>query len=100
MDVTHNQAAHQFEVSVDGDTAALVYRRSPGVLTIVHTGVPDALAGRGIAGQLAVASLTYAREQQLAVVPLCPFVAEYIRKHQEYLDLVHEAYRERLTRAD
>lgn len=100
MNVTHNEAAQQFEVTVDGETAALAYRRSPGVMTIVHTGVPDALAGRGIAGQLAVASLTYARTQKLAVVPLCPFVSGYIRKHQEYLDLVHEAYRERLTRQD
>lgn len=100
MDVTHNEAEQQFEVTVDGATAALVYRRSPGVITIVHTGVPDALAGRGIAGQLAVTSLTYAREQHLTVVPLCPFVAEYIRKHQEFVDLVHEAYRERLARSD
>ena len=34
------------------------------------------------------AQLEYARQERLNVVPLCPFVASYIRRHQEYLDLV------------
>jgi len=29
-------------------------------------------------------------------VPRCPFVAEYIRRHQEYLPLVEDGYRARL----
>jgi len=50
--------------------------------------VPPALEGRGIAGKLARAALDYARERKLSVIPRCPFVAAYIRKHPEYQSLV------------
>ena len=53
-------------------------------LIIDHTEVPESLRGRGIAQRLARAALEYAREQGLAVVPNCPFVRAYIRKHPEY----------------
>lgn len=95
--VTHDEAAHQFQVTEDSATAVLVYRRSGDVMTIVHTEVPEALGGRGIGGRLASAALAFAREQRLTVVPLCPFVSEYIRKHQEHLDLVRDDYRAQLT---
>ena len=32
-----------------------------------------------------------------SVTPLCPFIASYIRRHQEYLALVDPALRERVT---
>jgi predicted GNAT family acetyltransferase len=31
------------------------------------------------------------------VVALCPFATDYIRRHQEYADLVHPEYRARIT---
>jgi len=31
------------------------------------------------------------------VIPLCPFIAGWIGRHPEYLDLVVEPYRARLT---
>lgn len=37
------------------------------------------------------------RAKVLTVVPLCPFTADYIRRHEEYLDLVHPDYRARVT---
>jgi uncharacterized protein len=94
--VIHNEAAHQFEISADGATAILTYRLKPKSILFLHTEVPEQFRGRGIAGQLASAGLDFARQRSLAVVPLCPFVAGYIKKHQEYLDIVREDYREGL----
>ena len=54
----------------------------------MHTEVPEALQGHGIAGKLAAHALTYARENGLDVVPLCPYVAKYIKDHPEFADLV------------
>jgi predicted GNAT family acetyltransferase len=34
------------------------------------------------------AALDFARDKQLRVVPLCPFVAGYLRRHPEYQDLL------------
>lgn len=65
------------------------YRLAPGTITFTHTDVPEALAGRGVGSKLARAALEYARTEKLRVVPLCPFIAAYIRKHPaDYADLV------------
>lgn len=73
---------------MDGRLAYLEYRREPGLLDIVHTEVPGEMKGRGVGGTLAEAALRYARENGLRVVPHCPFVAAYIRRHPEHRDLV------------
>ena len=91
--VTQNETANRFEIVVDGRTAALEYHRGRDFLTLVHTEVPAELEGRGIGGKLAKAGLEFARAENLKVVPSCPFVAAYIKRHPEYLDLVMEKYR-------
>ncbi len=63
------------------------------MIVFTHTEVPEALEGHGIAAKLAHTALEHARAQRLTVVPLCPFVASYIRRHAEYQGLVHPDYR-------
>ena len=54
----------------------------------MHTEVPEALAGRGVASKLIRGALEMVRAQGLKVVPQCPFVAAYMGKHPEYDDLI------------
>jgi predicted GNAT family acetyltransferase len=56
--------------------------------------VTRALEGQGVASQLVKAALDDARQEHLAVVPFCPFVAGYIQRHPEYQDLVPAEYRD------
>jgi predicted GNAT family acetyltransferase len=95
--VQNNIAASRFEVEVDGLLAVIVYVHSGETITFTHTQVPPALEGHGLAGSMAHAALEYAKMQDLVVVPLCPFVASYIRRHQEYLPLVHPEHHTRVT---
>jgi uncharacterized protein len=94
--VGNNEAAHRYEARVDGRLAQIVYEREGDRIAYLHTEVPEELEGRGIAGQMAKAALDEARAQGLTVVPLCPFVSGYIRRHPEYLDIVDPSYRARL----
>lgn len=94
--VIDNEAAQRYEVHANGEVAILTYERRGDHITFFHTEVPPTLEGRGIAGRLARTALEAARADGLEVVPLCPYVAAYIRRHQEYLPLVKEAYRARL----
>ena len=87
-EVTHNEARRRFEWEEGGHTAHLDYVRREDRILLVHTEVPEALAGRGLGGTLAKAALDYARANELAVVPKCPFVASYLVRHPEYQDLV------------
>jgi predicted GNAT family acetyltransferase len=97
IDISNDQVNGRFEAQIGGKTAFLAYRRMPGKLVLVHTEVPTELAGRGIGRALVRAGIECARAQGLMVVPLCPFATDYIRRHQEYLDLVHPDYRARVN---
>lgn len=88
-DTVHNNAAQQrFELTVDGNLAAAYYRLADGVITFVHTEVPEALAGRGIGSKLVKGALEQVRTEGLKVVAQCPFVKAYIDKHADYADLL------------
>ncbi len=90
--IENNQAAQRFQAQVDGYLAVVEYGLVGASIVFTHTEVPEALAGHGIANKLAHTALEYARTQQLTVVPLCPFVARYIRRHPEYRALVDPAF--------
>ena len=81
--VVDNEADSRFELEVDGQFAELVYRRSGHRFVIVHTGVPDALEGRGIGGRLVTAAVDVAAEQGLTVVPVCPFARGWLERHPD-----------------
>jgi predicted GNAT family acetyltransferase len=97
LDISNDETSNRFEAHIDGKTAFLAYRRMPGKLVLVHTEVPAELAGQGIGSALVRAGLDFARPAGLAIVPLCPFATVFLRRHQEYLDLVHPDYRARVT---
>lgn len=84
----------RFEASVDGELAGfLVYRLRPGLLALIHTEVEERFEGHGLGGRLARFALDQAREQGLAVLPFCPFVNDWMKRHREYVDLVPAGYR-------
>ena len=95
VSVRDNEAAGRYEARVDGQLAVITYRRSGERIAFNHTGVPAALEGRGIASKMARVALEDARAAGLAVIPRCPFIAGYIRRHPEYADLVPPAERAR-----
>ena len=88
LQIKHDPASGRFSTQVDAHGAELRYRRLDGRLLIDHTGVPQAIGGRGVAGELVRAALDYARAENLRVVPLCSYSAEYVRRHPGYADLV------------
>ena len=79
----------RFELEESGETAYLEFDLdSAGWITLLHTEVPEALRGRGLAGMLAKTGLEYARDNNLKVDVVCPLVANYLSKHPEFQDLV------------
>ena len=78
----------EFRIDVEGHRSVLEYSMSHGRMVIVHTGVPAALRGRGIAAQLVQAAFEHARAAGLKVVPRCSYAAAWIERHREYADVV------------
>jgi predicted GNAT family acetyltransferase len=94
FEIVHNEEARQFEVTIDKRTAKVTYvMLSPTSIIYTHTVVPFSLKGQGIASTLARYVLDYARENNLNVIPQCPFIRSYIDSHPEYEDLVMKSTR-------
>jgi predicted GNAT family acetyltransferase len=84
----------RFVATVDGEEAGfLVYRNRPGLLALIHTEVDERFEGRGVGGRLARFALEQARAKGLEVLPFCPFVNDWMKRHPEFDDLVPDAYR-------
>ena len=88
LDVRHDAHAGRFEAVVDGHRCELDYHLAGGVMDIVHTGVPPAVGGRGIAAELVRVALAHARAQGWRVRPTCSYVQVYMRRHPETQDLL------------
>jgi predicted GNAT family acetyltransferase len=83
IEVIHNQPAQRFEARVGGELAVAAYRLDGEVMAMVHTEVPEALEGRGIASRLVQAAFDHAQAQGLKIRPLCSYVAAWARRHPE-----------------
>ena len=88
LQIRHDPVARRFTTQLDGHQAELVYRLQQGRLIIDHTGVPEAIGGKGVAGELVKAALEYARAEGLRVVAACSYSAAYVQRHPEYADLL------------
>ena len=83
-DIAHDPASQRFTTEVDGLTAYLEYEQADGAMVIIHTIVPAAIGGRGIAGDLVRTAFEYARAEGLKVDPRCSYSDAWMRKHPEY----------------
>jgi uncharacterized protein len=87
--VRNNEAQHRFEIDLGDELAIAEYRLVNGRIVFTHTLVPPRHENMGYGAALAEAGLAYAREQGLAVVARCRFIAAYIARHPEHQDLVY-----------
>ena len=86
--VRDNKAEHEFELVVDGHRAIAAYQLEGDTIVFTHTVVPKAIEGRGVASRLIRGALDQVRDRGLKVIPQCPFVAAYIKRHPDVQDLL------------
>lgn len=87
LDVIHNPTESRFEVWVDGQLAKLDYLEEGDTIVMTHAGVPYQFRGHGLAGKITQAGLEYAKSKSLRVIPMCSYVAAYIRRNPQYAEL-------------
>ncbi|MFF7188731.1 GNAT family N-acetyltransferase [Streptomyces sp. NPDC008222] len=86
--VERADARHRYEILVDGKRAGLTAYRDRGAQRVFyHTEVDEAFAGQGLAGRLVQEALTDVRAQGMRIVPVCPYVAKFLKKHEEFADI-------------
>jgi predicted GNAT family acetyltransferase len=71
--VKENAAQHRFERPIhDGSLAAAYYRDADGELVFIHTEVPAAFSGQGIATDLARGTFELLRQSKRNAIMKCP----------------------------
>ena len=55
---------------------------------IDHTHVEPAFGGQGLGKRMVLAAVAYARENELKIIPLCPFAKSVFDKEAEIRDVV------------
>ncbi|MFF3038832.1 GNAT family N-acetyltransferase [Arthrobacter citreus] len=90
MKIQHNPARHRYEAIGDDGTVAgfAAYRDAPGSRAFTHTEVSDAYQGQGVASQLARYAVADVQDAGLRLVPYCPYIARWLKKHPEYAGIV------------
>ena len=92
MDILHEETGSKgrYHVTVEGHEAEMTYSRtSPQRVIVDHTGVPDALRGKGVGQALAAHAVEAAREGGWKIVPLCPFFRAQAMRHADWRDVVN-----------
>ena len=90
--VNNNAREQRFEILEGNDLAYLEYRYYKNDIALMHTFVPEAIEGRGIASKLAHYALEWAKQHKKPVMVYCRFVAAYLKKHPEYNDIIDKGY--------
>lgn len=80
----------EFFINVDGNRDALMTYTWAGEdkLIIDHTEVGDSLRGKGAGYKLVAASVEFARNKNIKILPLCPFAKSVFDKKPEYSDVL------------
>ncbi|WP_446213576.1 GNAT family N-acetyltransferase [Micromonospora sp. IBSANI012] len=66
----------------------VTYQLTGNIIAYTHTEVDPQFEGRGLGSTLARAVMDDARARGRTVVPICPFLAEWLGKHPGYDDIV------------
>ena len=88
--ITNDPVTQRFEAKVSGHSAHLDYVLGSGILRLVHTKVPEELAGQGVGSKIVQFALDFAKDEGLKVIPQCPFVSSYIERHSQFKELLQD----------
>jgi len=79
----------RFTIAVEGQAVGLAeFADRDGQRVFTHTEVADEFEGRGLATILIGEALQATRDAGLRIVAVCPMVAAYVDKHDEFADVV------------
>ena len=88
--VTDAPDRERFEARDETGTLAgmATYQSTGTIIAYTHTEVDPAFEGRGVGSTLARAVMDDARVRGRTVVPICPFLGDWLGRHPEYADIV------------
>lgn len=89
-----NDEKSRYEILQGGQVVGFAEFRPVGdAVMLPHTEIEQGHEGEGLGSQLAKFALDNVKTEGKRVIPMCPFIAGYIRRNPEYTELVHPQQR-------
>ncbi len=87
-EVKHDEKSEKFYIDIEGVKVHLDYSLRGDKIDLYHTYTPPHLRGRGLAGKVVEFAFNYAKENNLRVIPSCPFIPYFLEKNPQYNEFV------------
>ena len=96
--VQDNPAEHRYEVHAGEELAGFAaYQKAARLMVFTHTEIDPSFEGQGVGSTLVREALDDVRRQGLPVLPICPFVQQWIIRHPDYHDLDYRSPKSKVT---
>ncbi|WP_270089129.1 GNAT family N-acetyltransferase [Sphingobacterium sp. SYP-B4668] len=89
-----NEGKKRFEIQIQGNYAFINFSIFGTQIALRHTETDPELAGTGAASAIVEKTLHYIEDQQLKLLPFCPFVFAYIKRHAEWKRIVSAKFKD------
>lgn len=87
--LTINEDKRRFELEVEDHVAYVEFiKNNDGIVFLTHTEVPSELEGKGVGSAIVSRTLEWIKENGYTLAPLCPFVAAYLKRHNEWSEIL------------
>ncbi len=80
MMIIHDKEQHMFRIEKEEGVSYIEYALEGRTMTVLHTVVPKALSGQGLAGKLAEAAYAWAKEENLTLLSDCSYMTHWLEK--------------------
>lgn len=89
----HNEAQHRYEAWIDDELAGFAeYQLAEAIIVFTHTEVGSQHEGKGVGSAIARFALDGVRaDGSRRVLAVCPFIQQWILRHEDYRDLLYGA---------
>lgn len=86
-----NQVAMRFELKVGDYITFIDYKEHGKKIWLIHTEAPEELQGKGAATAVIEKTLKYLEDNGYKLIPLCPLVAAYLKRHPAWERILDES---------
>ena len=87
-----NEDKKRFEIEYNNHFAFIDYKETSDHIALIHTEAEPELAGTGAAAAVVEKTLHFIEESGKLLLPYCPYVFAFIKKHPEWKRIVDEKF--------
>ena len=86
-----NIEKERFELKTGDYVTFIDYKERGNKIWLIHTEAPAELKGQGTATAIVEKTLVYLEDNKYTLIPLCPFVGTYLKRHPEWNRIVEKS---------